>query len=109
MPEAEQSVFLAGRLSQAAGSMLQKDWSHDPLPSKRAIAKQDAQSGWKGRNAAMAALLKYYISFDEDPLKLLLNLVDLLLESCLPHAQFAGRWMPLPSSLLMDLQGFVLL
>ena len=76
--------------------MLQKDWSHDPLPSKRTAAKQDAQSGWKGRSAPMAALLKYYISLDKDPLKLLLNLVDLLLESCPPDARFAGKWMACP-------------
>ena len=82
--------MLTGRLSQAAGSMLQNDWSHDPHSKFKGTAKQDAQSGWRGRSAAMAALLKYYISFDEEPLRLLLKLVDLLLDSCLPNSQFPG-------------------
>lgn len=72
--------------------MLKKDWSHDPLLNKRTKGKQDGQSGWRGRSAAMAALLRYYTIFDEEPLKMLLNLVDMLLEPSLPTSQFAGRW-----------------
>ena len=41
----------------------------------------------------MAALLKHYISFDTDPLQLLLALVDLLLDPGLQDSRFAGRRM----------------
>lgn len=68
------------------------DWSHDPHLTRKTKAKQDAQSGWKGRSAAMAALLRYHISFDEVPLELLLTLVDVLSEARLPKCQYTGKF-----------------
>jgi hypothetical protein len=89
------TAFSAGRLSQAAGSMLQNDWQHCPaLASSK--AKAGATPGWRGRTASMATLVRDHIENDCEPLQLLLSLARLLLEDPMPASPYAGPSSALP-------------
>lgn len=79
----------AGRLSQAAGSMLKNDWSHCPASNGGKTTPGD-KPGWGGRTAAMCSLLKYHIRYDDEPLQLVLKLVELMLMDPVPEHEFAG-------------------
>ncbi len=74
--------------------MLQSEWEHCPAAAAgTAKARSGAASGWKGRNAAMATLLKYLVLHTPKPLDMLLKLAESLMEATLSDSEYAGLFM----------------
>lgn len=83
--------MFTGRVSRAAGLMLQSEWEHcHAAAAGTAKARSGAASGWKGRNAAMATLLKHLVLHRTKPLDMLLKLAESLMDATLSDSDYAG-------------------